>query len=162
MKKFWVAFLFITIIFGLCACNSNTEKEYSIIDTEYYTLKIPANWNDDCVYKIVNGESYDYTLSFYNKADYEQIEGGHLFSIHLLTEFEDYTVYPDYDVLGSLEVYKIGSYNIIVTYPTDVQFSNETVEKYNEMTASIPDVLDTISFKDECIFSKTPIPIIAE
>jgi len=109
---------------------------------------------DDVVIRIDQGQDQGVLV--------RKIEGGHLFSIHLLTEFEDYTVYPDYDVLGSLEVYKIGSYNIIVTYPTDVQFSNETVEKYNEMTASIPDVLDTISFKDECIFAKTPIPIIAE
>ena len=69
---------------------------------------------DDCFYEITDGESYSYNLSFYDKASYDAINGGWLFSIKLLTEFEDYSVYPNYDVLGSLEVYRIGLYNIVV------------------------------------------------
>ncbi|MGM9662007.1 MAG: hypothetical protein ACI3WR_02820 [Oscillospiraceae bacterium] len=139
-----------------------SEEDYGLdmlIDTEYYTIKVPNSWEDDCFYEVTDGESYNYTLSFYNKASHEQISGGWLFSINLLTEFEDYTNYPDYDVLGSLEVYRTGSYNLVVTYPTDVQFSEETANKYNEMSESIPDILSTISFKEECTFSNAPIPV---
>lgn len=144
------------------SAQESQEQHDIVVDTEYYTIKIPKSWDTDCVYKITEGESYNYTLTFYNKANYGRIEGGHLFSIHLLTEFEDYTVYPAYDVLGSLEVYEVGSYNIIVTYPTDVQFSDETAKIYNKMADLIPDILETISFKDEYTYSKTPLPIMAE
>lgn len=173
MKKYFMALLVMTtIIVSLCACNSNMEKdaaesvltnknesknEFSVVDTEYYTLNIPLSWENDCFYEVTEGENYNYTLRFYNKASLEKGYGGDLFSIRLLTEFEDYSCYPDYDILGSLEVYRIGSYNIVVTYPTDVQFSDETAEKYREMSSFIPYILNTISFKDECTFSKTPI-----
>lgn len=134
-------------------------KPDMLIDTEYYTVSAPNSWNDDCFYEIADGENYNYTLSFYDKASHEAINGGWLFSINLLTEFEDYSNYPDYDVLGSLEVYRIGSYNIVVTYPTDVQCSEETAEKYREMCDDISHILNTIAFKDECTFSEEPIPV---
>lgn len=129
------------------------------IDTEYYTLSAPNSWNDDCFYEIATGENYNYTLSFYDKASHDAINGGWLFSINLFAEFEDYSYYPDYAVLGSLEVYRIGSYNIVVTYPTDVPYSEETAEKYLEMCNDISEILDTISFKEECVFSDIPIPV---
>ncbi len=139
--------------------DTSSSTTTMCIDTEYYTILVPASWNDDCFYEIAEGENYNYTLSFYDKASHEELNAGWLFSIKLLTEFEDYSVYPDYDLLGSIEVYRIGSYNIVITYPTDVQFSEETVSKYNEMYGSIPDILETISFNEECVFSKEPLPI---
>ena len=135
------------------------SRSEMLIDTEYYTLSVPNSWNDDCFYEVADEESYNYTLSFYDKASHDAINGGWLFSVNLLTEFEDYSNYPDYDVLGSLEVYRIGSYNIVVTYPTDVQCSEETAAKYREMCGEIADILKTISFKDECTFSEEPIPV---
>lgn len=137
----------------------NTVEADKVIDTEYYTINVPISWDVDCFFEIAEGEHYNYTLSFYDKASHDEINGGWLFSINLPTEFEDYTFYPDYDVMGSLEVYRIGSYNIVVTYPTDVQFSENTAKKYNQMSAEIPKILKTISFKDECIFSEEPIPV---
>lgn len=134
-------------------------KSDMLIDTEYYTISVPYSWSDDCFYEIADGENYNYTLSFYDEASHEAINGGWLFTIDLLTEFKDYSHYPDYEVLGSLEVYRIGSYNIVVTYPTDVQFSEDTARKYSELSEKIPTILDSISFKGECTFSKEPIPI---
>lgn len=182
MKGFLVVLFSIITTFALTACSSNKDfKEETIgtnaavdthsstvaaqskpdvrIDTEYYTILIPSNWNDDCFYEIADKANYTYTLSFYDKASHDAINGGWLFSIDLLTEFEDYSNYPDYDVLGSLEVYRIGSYNIIVTYPTDVQYSENTSEKYREMCEDISDVLKTVAFKKDCTFSEEPIPI---
>ncbi len=181
MKKILALFLSITIILALDACNSdrkpidtieNTSDDNNsssatdmqsqpdiLIDTEYYTIAVPSSWDDDCFYKVADGENYNYTLSFYDKASHEETNGGRLFSIKLLTEFEDYSNYPDYDILGSLEVYRIGSYNIVVTYPTDVQCSDKTAEKYREMSSEISDILNTISFKDECTYSEDPIPV---
>lgn len=139
--------------------DTTQAKSDLVIDTEYYTLSAPSSWKDYCFYEIADGESYNYTLSLYDKASHDAINGGWLFSINLLTEFEDYSIYPDYDVLGSLEVYRIGSYNIVVTYPTDVQYSEGTAEKYRAMYNDISNILKTIKFKDECTFSEEPLPI---
>lgn len=183
MKKWITMLLAIIIVMLLNACSSN--KQYVdetlttnvdikadeltvitqsnpdiVIDTEYYTLSTPSSWEDDCFYEITDGESYSYNLSFYDKASYDAINGGWLFSIKLLTEFEDYSVYPNYDVLGSLEVYRIGLYNIVVIYPTDVQYSEETAWNYNQLSAQIPSLLKTIDFKEECNFSEDPLPIV--
>ena len=130
-----------------------------IIDTEYYTLSAPSSWCDNCFYEIAEGENDNYTLSFYDNASHNATNAGWLFSINLLTESSDYSNYPDYDVLGSIEVYRIGSYNVVVTYPTDVQFSDDTIEEYTQMSAEIPNILESISFKEECTFSETPIPV---
>ena len=180
MKKIIIILLSLIVLLSLGACDSNrqttdetlvtndtvsaddttttTQTSHGmLIDTEYYTLSAPNSWNDDCFYEVADGENYNYTLSFYDKASHDAINGGWLFSVNLFTEFEDYSNYPDYDVLGSLEVYRIGSYNIVVTYPTDVQYSEETAKKYREMSADINDILKTISFKEECTFSKEPI-----
>lgn len=140
--------------------DSPKQKKTDVcIDTEYYSIAVPDSWYKECFYEVIDGESYNYTLCFYDKSSHDAGYGGLLFSIRLLTEFEDYAVYPDYEVLGSLEVYRIGSYNCIVTYPTDVQFSERTADNYAQMSAEIDEILNTLSFKDECVFSTEPIPI---
>lgn len=142
--------------------DAKIENTNEIVDTEYYTISIPTEWKGDCFYETVPGEHYNYSLNFYEKQSHDEMDAGYLFGIDLLTETEDYEIYPSYDVLGSLEVYRIGSYNMIVTYPTDVQFSEGAAKKYNSMTAQISEILKTISFKEECTFSETPIEVIPD
>jgi len=143
--------------------NSLVEQnKVEIIDTEYYTIAIPLEWKDEYVYDVISGEHYNYSLNFYEKKSHEEMNAGYLFGIQLMNENEDYKNYPSYEVLGSLEVYRIGSYNVVVTYPTDVQFMEATAKKYNSMTKQIPEILETIKFKEECTFSETPIEIVSE
>lgn len=187
MKRAESILLIIAMVFGLCACSSSsngipntpvapanttvpsitetvpdttaTQMECSIIDTEYYTIEVPIHWDTECFFEVSDGEHYNYTLSFYDSASHEEINGGWLFSIDLFTEFEDYTIYPNYEVLGSLDVYRIGTYNIVVTYPTDVQYSEKTAVSYKSKEQAVPDILDSISFKDECTYSNDPFEI---
>lgn len=130
----------------------------TVIDTEYYTITIPESWCEDCIYEIIDGDNNDYSLCFCDKSNYEE-SGGWLFSVVLLSQQDDYTYYPSYEILGSIDVPGTGSFNVIVSYPTDVQFSNETAEKYCEMFDEIPDILKTISFKESCTFSETPVEV---
>lgn len=132
------------------------------VDTSYYTVEIPASWDSECSYEIVEGDSYNYALSFYHNASRDAGNGGWLFSIELLTEYEDYTYLPDYEVLGSLEVYRIGGHNIISTFPTDVQCTEDTAARYNELAEAIPDILGSIKYKDECEFSNQPLEVYVE
>lgn len=173
MKKLLTMIITLTIVFVLAGCgldkNSNNSSVsdvksnyYILIDTEYYTLSVPNSWKASYSYEVSSGEKGTYVLSFYENESHESIEGGWLFSIILLTENEDYTYYPSYDVLGSVEVKDTGSYNLIATYPTDVQFTSESAKTYNEMFDSVAEILKTISFKNICTFSKEPIPVKTE
>ena len=130
--------------------------------TEYYTLELPPSWVEGCVYEITQGDWYNYDLHFYEKESYESFGGGLLFSLRLVNEGDGYSHFPDYEVLGSLEVYRIGGYNIVVTYPTDVQFSGETAESYGNVCPHIPAVLASLPFKEECTFSERPLPVETE
>ena len=166
MKKLVCAMFFMCLL-SLCLAScgnvaTDTDKDTIDVTTQYYTLRIPDSWENDCFYEIYEREDYSYALNFYDKASHNEMGGGWLFSIVLLTEVEEYSNYPEYDVLGSLEVYRIGSYNIIATYPSDVQFSEKTARKYSELSSVVPDIIKTISFSDNCTFSKSPIPVLKE
>ncbi|MDD6526296.1 MAG: hypothetical protein PUF31_00550 [Oscillospiraceae bacterium] len=139
--------------------TSQVTSNNELIDTEYYTLEIPSNWNGKYSYNIIENDHYNYTLNFYHKQSKEDNFGGELFSIHLLTEYDEYRYWPSYDVLGSLEVYRIGSYNIVVTYPTDAQCPDSADREYKSMTNDIQGILTTISYKNDCTFSKTPLKV---
>lgn len=180
MKKLVVAFSLLIAFLSLTACKQRESfvpdvlpyvppatmppatvppESQLFIDTDYYTLSAPESWREDCFYNIAHGESYNYSVMFYEKSSYNANVGGWLFSILLLPTTVDYSIYPFYDVLGSLEVFRIGSYNIVVTYPTDVQFTDEAANKYSQMSSEIPEILKSISFKDECTFQEEPLPI---
>ena len=171
MKKFLLLALSIVLFFSLLGCygDKNGEKtndaptesnnELYTVDTEYYTISVPYSWKTDSSHKIIKGDNSAYTLTFYDKASRNASKGGELFSIVLLTEYEDYSSFPDHKVLGSLEVSQTGSYNIVVTYPADTQFPEQTAKKYNEMRGDINEILNSISYKDKCVFSTSPIPI---
>lgn len=127
-----------------------------VIDTSYYTITLPDSWREDCIYSITESTGYGYSVKFEDRTSHEAIGSGELFVLHLFTWFEDYSIYPVYQVLGSLDVYRIGLYNIVVTYPSDVRFTDDTAEQYNRMFSEIPGILETISYKDECVFSEVP------
>ena len=127
------------------------------VETKYFTVSVPESWKQNCVYEVY-AENDDCAVSFYEKASYDAIGCGWLFSIDLIPESEDYSYYPNYDVLGRLEVPSLGVYHIVVTYPTDVQFSEENAKTYHEMFNTVPEILDTISFMEGCVFSDIPAP----
>lgn len=175
MKKIFLAFIciFISFIFTSCqtvAENNEISSEQSIktqtlenqsseqytVDTDFFTLTLPNNWKNDCFYEIVYEENHSYRLSFYEKESHEEDDCGWIFSISLFNLTEDYTVFPSYDILGTLDTYQYGSYNMIVLYPSDVQFSEKTAKKYNEMANCVSKILNTFNFKSNCSFTKYP------
>ncbi|MBQ7883584.1 MAG: hypothetical protein IJ320_04420 [Phascolarctobacterium sp.] len=137
--------------------NSKSVAECNIIlSTKFYDIKIPDSWKTDCIYEIVEDKNSSYTLTCYEKNSRKKFNGGELFSIKTLPVSEDYSYFPEFDFLGSFKVNGIGEFNMLVLYPSDVQFNKETVYKYNEMKEYIPAIVKTISFKDGCLFTKAP------
>lgn len=131
------------------------ENRQDLIDTAYYSLTVPESWADHYAYSVFENGDGAYALTLCEKSSMEEC-GGKLFTIRLIPETEDYTYYPSYNPLGSIETAENGSFNVIVVYPTDVQFSMEAAELYMSMEQDIPDILSTIAYHD-CVFSDEPI-----
>lgn len=132
------------------------------IDTDYYIISVPADWAETGEWEIIPGDPCGYSLCFYEKQSFHEIEGGFLFSVGLLPDDIDYTYYPDYDIRGSVEIDQVNRFNVVVTYPTDVQFTQETAEQYCRMADEVDAVLDTIIWNADVVFSATPLPITPE
>ena len=126
------------------------------VDTDYYTIDIPADWGDlvNC-YEWKNPDSlaaYQHSLSFYEKGSEEDGYGGYVFSVELWRD-ESYTEGEDYQLLGSLAATDPGrpptfvGY-IVITYPTDIQYSEAHAEAYMKMYHETDDVLSSLTAKD--------------
>ena len=116
-----------------------------VIETDYYSLTLPAEFLDKCIWEIFGNEDGTYSLSLYELTAHEEFGGGKLCSLMLFpTGDESYKDLPDYQMLGSLDTAD-GSFYLIALFPTDVQFSESTAERYNEMFNQLQDVLYTLS-----------------
>lgn len=122
--------------------SSKTTSQGMTEKCSRYTVTLPSDWQGRYTKKtVVNGGCiYD---GFYHTASMEADCGGHLFSIVLMPDSEDYTVFPSYDYLGVLKTPN-GEFNMIALYPTDVQFSEGTSAEYGEMTDDINRIIKTV------------------
>ena len=73
--------------------------------------------------------------------------GGFLFGISLYEEDEDISYLPSYETIGLLEA-KGQTYQVIVEYPTDVQFSDDTAENYQKLSKDMDDVIASLEVKE--------------
>lgn len=161
MKK--ISLLFVSFLFVLCGCqnklddsnNNNTTSPDHVIETPYFTVTLPSHWDDDLYNtQIVSADKGTaYTINFNEKESYEEFEGGYLFGISLYDEGEDYSYLPSYEVLGVLKT-NHETFDVIVEYPTDVQFSEETSDEYRMLSKDIDDILLTIKAKDGYTYTK--------
>ncbi len=177
MKKILAFCVIFILMLCITACNADNKITKSaskstvdsssqlvstateaIVETDFFSVKTPIRWEKDCGNEIIKDED-GYSLAFYDKASEKTGMGGWLFSINLFDEDLDYTVFPAYEILGSIDIGEKGKYNIVITYPTDVGFSEETAKKYLESTEEIPDIIKNITYKDGCKFSENPIPV---
>lgn len=125
------------------ADKSSEASEQGITAEGYcYTVTLPADWQGR--YTEYDTEEGDCRYAaFCHTASMTEDGGGHLFSIALIPEAEDYTVFPSYDCLGVLKT-PDGEFSIVVTYPTDVQFSEDTAAEYGEMADDIDQIIKTV------------------
>ena len=161
MKRFVIILFCILLLLSFCGCEAEPQAPTVptvpkpedplpafVIDTKYYTLAIPQKWADSCAYEIFETDNGLDVLSLYEATAFEEFGGGKLCSIQLMpTNDETYKDFPDYEFLGVLNTPE-GNFNLILLYPTDVQFTEETMDTYNEMAQKLPDVLCTISPKE--------------
>ena len=130
-----------------------TEETMPISDyryeTPYYTLTMPGNWKNDCFFEFYEFENGTYNLAVYEAQGYEDWKIGYLFSILLYEPTQDYTIFSNYRVLGTIESPN-WEYNVIALFPSDVQFSEETAEVYGQMYSKITEILESFTPTDAC------------
>ena len=124
------------------------EVQDIVIETAYYTLTVPVDFYNNCECQIfaADEEGPD-GLVMYELSSFKTDYGGHLFTILLIPHGEDYSYYPSYEWVGVLETPE-GDFDIVVLYPTDVQFSEDTAEAYHALLNQTDDVIFSLHPKD--------------
>ena len=110
--------------------------------TDYYSLTLPSQWLDRCAWVITRKDDGTDILKLYEKTAYEETGAGKLCSLMLFTDTA-YKELPDYQLLGTLDT-REGAFCLVAVFPTDVQFTNETMDAYNGLYEELPAVLDTL------------------
>lgn len=150
MKK---VLLVLACLLMLVGCHNEEVSNSTIISTDYFTVEVPESWEGLYEYQIFNEEVYGYSLVLFEKESYHSMNAGHLMSISLYLDSEDYTYLPSYDYLGTLETGdKV--YNVLVEYPTDVQFEQEYADEYQYLSKDMDDIIKTIMPRNGSIYKK--------
>lgn len=99
--------------------EKNEDSSWTVT-TDYYTMILPPAWTNHFDLSVIRPENGGYNLKVVHNESAEEGFGGHLFSIMLIPEGEDYSYLPSYDYLGTMET-PDGSFSVVVEYPTDLQ-----------------------------------------
>lgn len=130
------------------ALAEGPEGSLVLVLTDYFSLTLPHDWANTCVYTTAYRDDGAYLVNLYETDAYREFGGGNLCTMMLLPTQEDYSIFPSYQYLGVLRTAD-GDFNLVALFPTDVQFTPETMETYNRMASELPDVLSTLNPANE-------------
>ena len=126
------------------ALGEDDKGPAAYIYTDYYRLKAPIRWGNTGLSKITPLENGGYSLAIYEYNSFFDFGGGKLCTLMMVsTDDETYKDFPDYELLCALDTPE-GSFYVIALFPTDVQFTKDTMGDYNAMYEELMDVLYTI------------------
>ena len=125
-----------------------------------YSITIPASWQGEYTYDIREGENGSYNLTVRHKDSYGTGYGGMLFSISMYSVaegngkqiIEEQPIPIDY--LGVLKLPNGGEFDMIVTFPTDLQCPFESIDVYNEFYEEGKSVYKTFTSTNGATFEK--------
>lgn len=139
MKKLLIGLCLMVFLWG---CSENKVNQ-TIIETSYYTVTEPEDWDGLYEYEVVDLDVGGYALDFYEKDSYQGEYGGFLFGIVLYPSDYDYSYLPSYEVIGMLET-DHDVYNMLIEYPTDVQFDDHNADKYHALSDDDETIIKSI------------------
>ena len=145
---------------GKKSAEKAEAKAEEKIDTDYYSITIPASWQGEYTYDIREGENGSYNLTVRHKDSYGTGYGGMLFSISMYSVaegngkqiIEEQPIPIDY--LGVLKLPNGGEFDMIVTFPTDLQCPFESIDVYNEFYEEGKSVYKTFTSTNGATFEK--------
>ena len=127
----------------------DTSKSDIIVETDYYTLTLPASWDGRYVCEQAGNFLWVFEMGNYN----EGLGAGELFSMSL-REDDEFLNFPDSYSLGSLvELPDSGVsptflYYIAVSVPTDVPSTEDNMTAYIEMSNDVDSIISSFTTKE--------------
>lgn len=138
MKKIICLIMSIIFLFG---CSIKQDK----ITTKYFEVTIPESWHELYAYELYEVDDNVYSLIFYDKESQLYSYGGHIFTISIYYEHDEYDYLPSYEYENKISNGEY-SYIVITEYPTDVQFDSSTQESYAKLVNTYQQVIDSIEY----------------
>ncbi len=130
--------------------------------TEFYTVVIPDDWYGRYTYDRWELDSYGYGIGFNEASSAEDGMSGRLFSICLQTD-QSYLTAPDYNYIGQIAANNGLTYNVVVYYPTSIEFSTAARADYNDMGNDIDAIVASLAATDIATFTAgTPVTPISQ
>lgn len=117
-----------------------------VVDTGYYSIWFTPEYVGLYEYEIEDSSYCDYgkNLLVYDKASKEADNGGFVFGIYMY-ELNQYEDLPAYKLLGILSPKNkpAKEYSVVVVYPTDVQYTEETEDTWRTLYDGVEYILKT-------------------
>ena len=120
-----------------------------VIETQYYTVKLPEAWVGKCIEHIEEFEDGTSIVAFYERECYGTSYGGKICSIQLLPEDVDWGSVDGASLFGGLKT-PDGFFTIVGNFPDDKQYSKETKETYEALRKLTPDLFGTLTAREGC------------
>ena len=109
--------------------------EDGMINVGFYSVRVPEDIASKCI--IIAEEN---RLSFYEPVSRESFGGGFVGGIRLYKSAQEYVILPDFERIGEIRLEDGTLWNVIMRYPTDVQFdleSEESTENYRRISEAL-------------------------
>lgn len=130
--------------------TTEAPAQSKTVNTDYFSVVTPESWDGKYSYNIRKYNSNGaYGLTFTHNASVDEGNGGLVFVIEVHPVSESY---PEmmanspmpFKHMGVISVEDSGDYDVIVTYPSDVQYSDNTEEGYLQLKNSVDSVLESL------------------
>lgn len=129
------------------ADNSSATADELTLNTEYFSVVFPENWYGKYDVDFYSDEQIkDWSIVLKEEIT-NNSDMGYLFSVVMVRDGESYYDYPEYDYYACAEYEDDGKYNVIITYPSDVQFDDAYEYIYRDLQEDIPNVIDGLKLK---------------
>lgn len=127
------------------------DIEDGTLTTPYFTMEIPSSWKEGDYSCTVEETNDTYTVSFFYTPSAENNEGGNLCQIIVSTDVPEYIRYVGGDFVCGLKTADedAASRYISISYPTDVQFGQDTEEGFMKLYDSAQTFKDRIKVTDD-------------
>ncbi len=117
------------------------------IDCDLISIDIPASWSGKYEYEVKTNKDSSGSVTLYQKAGQMANVGGTLVTVMIIEPSQDFDFLPDYKYLGTLKQNGF-DYSVVASYPTDVQYSDDTKAEYDTMSKDIDTIIKSIKGLD--------------
>lgn len=120
----------------------------------YISVEIPETYQKLIEYSTHSLEEGGEAISFYEAADYEDGNGGTLFSINTYPQTYNYSYLPHYEDLGTLTATDGTIWYLVLVYPTETNYTRDHEGTYNYLIDHVDDLENGISAEDGYTLTK--------